>query len=466
MAALSENNIKRVALGFLKAHYRYRPRTGLSKLQLNMRAAGGIIIDGIISYQETEDKEFVATVEATSFMTRDEVRYRAQRRLLFWDGLAVGSVLTTILFALAYMQDWIDVYKWGWAAWLGISIPVVILGGLLYVAVFAGLRRYRYIYAVEQFKRYAADEQWIAIGSDVFPGKEDPYFQELREQCIFNGFGLIVIDEKLRPHLHITPSRVDLFERNRKQVEFFSLEEFTRRLEERMSDDKKGKWLRSLPWWIAGGKEEEQKLLRYRKSYLKQIAVAVLSALLFANILYREMQERPVDYVDESEYAERVKEQVRESDREPPGYLIDSAHLPPFRDGVAPYLQMEETPLPPGPGPTKRRPGLILYEPGDGFFEYDCERLYSGDAVRYVIAVEIFDTETTVRQLVRQFRERGMEGMGLWLGCFSTREDDYVLFLQELYATRAEAEQDLPGWQQRIDREGMSAKLEILSLRK
>jgi len=466
LAILSENNIKRIALSFLKAHYRYRPRIGQSELQLNMRAEGGIIIDGMISYQETEGKRFLATVEATSYMTRDEVRYRIQRRLLFWDGVAVGSILTLILFAVAHQQDWIEVYERGWGVWAVIALIALLLGGMLYAALFWGLRRYRYIYAVEQFKKYAADEQWIAIGADVFPSKEDRYFRELREQCIYNGFGMIVVDEKLRPHLHITPSRVDLFNQDRKRLELFSLEEFTRRLERRLKEEHEGKRLRWVPRWIASGGKQGQKLLRYRKSYVKQIGVAVLSALLLVNIFYREMQERPEAYVNEEAYTERMEKRKKSTELEPPGYLIDSSFLQPFQESVRPYLEIKEKSLPPGVGPLERRPGLIIYEPGAGFFDYDCERLYSGDAVRYVIAVEIFDTEASVRQLVQQFKERGLEAMGLWLGCFSTLEDDYVLFLQQLYGARSEAERDLPGLQDRIDREGMSAKLEILSLRK
>ena len=54
-----------------------------------------------------------------------------------------------------------------------------------------GFPRYRYIYAVEQFKKYHADEQWVAIGEDVFENPNDKYLKELKKQCVYNGFGLI-----------------------------------------------------------------------------------------------------------------------------------------------------------------------------------------------------------------------------------------------------------------------------------
>lgn len=467
MNALSENNIKRVALSFLKSYYRYRPRAGQSNVQLNMRAAGGVIVDGYLSFPQEEDRDFVATVEATSYMTRDEVRYKLHRERILWDGLVVGLGLTALGFTIAHVAGDISIPNMGgWLPWLLGLIMTVLLIQQSYRLLFGRLRRYRYIYAVEQFKRYFADEQWIAVGEDVFSSSEDPYFQELREQCIYNGFGLILVDQELRCKAHITPSRQDLFQRKREILEFFSLDELTRRLESTVQQAReKSRLGRLLPMRTSGG--EEGKLLRYRPHYFHQMVSCLIAGLLIAIIFFREMQEGAVVVVDAEDYRRAMdREQAEE---EPKGYLIDSAAIRPFEERTTPYLSAEQrspAPTAPAAAPPADRPGLIVYQRRNTFFEYDCERLYDGALPRYVIAVEVFDSAEPLKQLIDRFNRKGLEAMGLWMGCFTAGEDDYVLFLSQLYATREEAAADLPGWQEGLDAKGFSTRLEVLALQR
>ena len=180
---LSENNIKRAALGFLKSYYRYRQRLGETTLRLNMRAEGGIIIDGYLSFRESEEKLFTATVEATSLLTKEEIRYKVNKALLTWDSVAAGMVVTTIFFALGHFRELFSVPQMGGALlWSFLLAFSIFLFHAIYRLFFSKLRRYRYIYGFEQFKRFFADERWIAIGENVFPDPEDPYLLELREQ--------------------------------------------------------------------------------------------------------------------------------------------------------------------------------------------------------------------------------------------------------------------------------------------
>jgi hypothetical protein len=463
LAELTENIIKKVALIYLKKYYRFRPRTGHTKLEFNMRAEGGIIVDGFLSFPPEEGKSFIATVEATSRNTREEVRYRVQRWLLHWDAMAASMVVVTVAMGYLHIQDLISIPGMGgWLTWSVYLLLSIIFIYLLYRVFFSRMRRYRYIYAIEQFKRYYADEQWVALGEDVFSSQEDRYFRELREQCIHNGFGLIIIDEDLRPHIHMTPSRVDLFNQQREVVEFFSLNEMTRRLQRSMKEDRWQRWFSWLPGqWSLG---EAERLFRFRHSYFHQIIICSFCVVLLGTIFYLERQEGPVEYVDAETYEKRLQERKGSAPLDTAVYFVDSSAVRPFQKDVIPYLEMDDPTPPPGIGPVIRRPGLIIYERGEGFFEYDCERLYAGAPPRYVIAVEVFDNEQSLRMLIERFNQRGLEAMGLWLGCFSTEEDDFVLFLQQLYATQADAQGDLAGWQDRIEAEGFSTRLEIYAL--
>ena len=97
MISQSENNIKRSALQFLKMYYRNRPRTGETSTQLNQTTDSGIIADGILFFPKENGDKFLASVEATSFDTREEVKYLLQRNLLFWDCIMVASAVTALM---------------------------------------------------------------------------------------------------------------------------------------------------------------------------------------------------------------------------------------------------------------------------------------------------------------------------------------------------------------------------------
>jgi len=83
-------------------------------------------------------------------------------------------------------------------------------------------RKYRYIYAIQQFKQYAADEQWIAIAEDVFPSPIDPYLLELRQQCVFSGFGLAIVAEHAETRVLCAPTRLRLYGEGRKMIHWLT----------------------------------------------------------------------------------------------------------------------------------------------------------------------------------------------------------------------------------------------------
>jgi hypothetical protein len=193
----SEDDIKHIALSCLKSYYKYYPRKGNTEVKLNQRAEGDIIADGYLSFVQEDGSTFTATFEATSLKKRAEVLFRIQKELLFWDSLTVSCficLLLTIWEHLFVNNYWIPHYG------LGVSILVIILlialiGGLV-AFLLRKRRRYRYIYAIEQFKRYFAHDQWIAISDRIFPDKGDKHYEELRQQCVYNGFGLIIVNDK------------------------------------------------------------------------------------------------------------------------------------------------------------------------------------------------------------------------------------------------------------------------------
>ena len=208
-------------------------------MRYDVRSKTGIIADGHLSFPMEDGQSFVATFEATSYDTREEVRYRIQSRLLIWDSLAVGSILTAFMASYAYTFHRAMIKMAGlWMSLAALTL-ILLLAYLVYYFLFRGLHKYRYIYAIEQFKRYHANEQWIAIGEDVFLTSEDHFFRELKDQCVLNGFGLISVDRDHEPQLLITPSRQEVFGSKRRMTSFVE--------QNRFADSFAGKTVKG--WW-------------------------------------------------------------------------------------------------------------------------------------------------------------------------------------------------------------------------
>ncbi len=466
MAELSENDIKKVALAILKQHYRFRPRTGPTTLQQDLRAEGDLIIDGYISFPREEGAPpFVATVEATSYRTRDEVRYRIQRPLLAWDATAVSAMITTAVLTVLHLQGYYPLFRLGLANTLMGVAGMILFGHLVYMVLFSQLGRYRYIYAVEQFKQYFADEQWIAAGEDVFVDKEDKYFRELRDQCIFQGFGLIIVDRELQGHVHITPSRNDLFDGARRRVRFQTLEEFTRR----------------LPVALPGGKDQKRigpaaavparrrNWMRDPFRYFHQFVVTVFALTLIVTLFYLQWLERPVLVVDEEAYDRRLEE-LKESNRldsEPEAYLIDTAALEPFRRRVEPYLQIEperEAPAAsPAPDRSVGQAGLIAVDGSGRIRELPCANVRSADQTRYVIQVDGLSGEGSLESRLLKLNREGLPVAGLWLGCFG-RGDAYVMVMRPFYNREDRARRAWERLARAWNERGYSIRLRLRSI--
>lgn len=219
---LSENDIKRAFLPFLrqfyKYRYEYRPET--LEAELDKIGDGGLVADGMVSFRKENGEWFVCTYEATSADKAEEVKYRLNVAYFTWDCLAFGAFSAAAAYACAYIyfQPWLASLQW--TGNLGFVLGMGILGFLLWFFSLRGWKKYRYIYAIEQFKRYFATEQWVALADDVFPAPNDPYLQELRSQCVYNGFGLALVPEKGDIRVLNAPSRLGIYGKDRKMVQW------------------------------------------------------------------------------------------------------------------------------------------------------------------------------------------------------------------------------------------------------
>ena len=258
----------------MKTYYKFRPRMGETTLSYDRMYASGVIVDGYLEFPKDDGVSFIATFEATSSNTSSEVRYILQRKQLLWDALAAGSVGALIVMLVLWFYNVWSISSA--SAYLGILLILTLVGifTAVYHLTFRKAGRYRYIPAIAQFKQYHADEQWIAIGDDVFTDGTDAYFMELKNQCVENGFGLVLVDEDESVNLLITPAREDVFGKKRRTLKFME-----------------NSSIQSLK------NVSTSNLERYRRPYMAQMATCVLSFAVMSGLFYRQYQARPVDVV-------------------------------------------------------------------------------------------------------------------------------------------------------------------------
>lgn len=425
-------------LQYLKAYYKYRPRLGEATGQLDLVTKDGIVVDGQISFPGETGALFTATFEATSFEKRDELLFKKQYKLLWWDSIALASAIGALAFAISFFYDWITLKNVGTFGVLTTFILIFAAMVYGYRLVAGSRRRYRYIYAVEQFKRYKADEQWCAFSADVFTGLNETYMSELKRQCVLHGFGLVEIKQNHLCQLHITPSRQELFGNKRRLREFF---------EKNVVMQKAGKsnigkaWRSFSTHWLPESSGQNS-FSRYQKSVLHQITVIALSVVMIAFIIWRQAQELPVIYEDEEKYPEKLAE-LRNTlpESEPDTYIRDvKSRVKVPKKGSA-YLQIDTQVAKElsEKGHADPRNIEIYVDIGDRTFIYDCARFYNLTGTHFILLDSKYDFLEDALPRLKSLRNAGFEANCLWTGCVRKGDDYYLVYLDLLFENKQQA---------------------------
>lgn len=457
---LTEKIIQKVTLGFLKNYYKYRPRMlkEPTVTSLDMRTEGGIIADGFYQFKTPNGKDFLATFEATSYHTKKEVTYKKQKNILTWDGFAIASILTTFLFSYGFVYNHFTIKELG--AWLTLAAIglCIFFFTMMFRLIGASFSRYRYIYAVEQFKKYHADEQWIAIGHDVFESSLDKYLKELKRQCVYNGFGLLAVDKKFDPQVLITPARQELFDGKRKKRQFAKKPGALSRFAPKKLPGVLGKMSERLQ---STKKDEEEKLSRFSRTYAHQMLIASICLFLMGGIFIRELADADLIVLDKDEHFESVNDLSKGSDKpEPRGLIVDTAY-----QNNTEKLGVEQEWWVIANEQNRRRRALANnreYVPSDysifnsadqidvlltlqngDYLAYDCERFMNFKGKKYVVQEgEYFDFQSASLRM-QVLANNNLVSNVLNLACFSKIETDYIVFYSQLFNTKRDAERAL-----------------------
>jgi hypothetical protein len=439
---MTEEIIKKSVIQYLKTYYKYRPRfqhdetLAPTLAQTDLMTANGIFADGHLSFLDEKGRQFVATFEASSADTAYEVKYRLEKNLLFWDAIAVSALATAFLFSYFYAFKYSILNTTNGGLIFAVVVLFFLIINILYRFGFKSLARYRSIFAVEQFKQYFADEQWVAIGNDTFSDQEDDFFQELKKQCVYNGFGLLSLDDDHDVQLLITPSRELVYGKARSKVAFFST-----LLENNYTQ-------RAVNWTTETGQKlfrptTERGLLRFHRPYYYQYFLTFLSATLFAIPMGRLVND--TFYAKEGDQKNPEKSFVTTEDTFLESNNIgDSLHVRPFNDKRKNGdLAKVDEPMPavvPNDFTTKGEAEDGVYmmaENGDLNF-YDCERLQL-EGGNYVIMDSKQADFSTAKKKMAILKSKGVMTNCVWLGCFTKSDMSYVVFHDLIYNDKKEA---------------------------
>ena len=220
--SLTEEDVKLRFMPFLRDFYknRYEPMPNSVAVELDNVSKEGWVADGKITFRKSDGSPFVCTYEATSRDKADEVKYRLNVFYLLWDCAAFGMVCAALAYVFIYQTDLVWLVELKAVGNIGLLIGTAMISFFMWYFVVKGWRKYRYIFAIQQFKQYFADEQWVALAEDVFPAPSDPYLLELRNQCVYNGIGLAIVPLEGMVRKINDPSRLGIFGKDRKMTQW------------------------------------------------------------------------------------------------------------------------------------------------------------------------------------------------------------------------------------------------------
>ncbi len=214
----TEQQIRGLAINFLRFHYKLRPRhpaAAGTRIVDKPHYYQGVLIDARLAYRRPDGSYFTATVEATSQDRQDEILYQTN----YWR-ITAHTLVWTLLLTTALIWAGTQVQSLNLFRLFGTPNAYLVLM-LLFVTLFTvvgamlrGLKRYRYIYAVDQFKHFYADAQWVAYDVKIFAAdtrRTRRRYEELERQCVKYGFGLLAVEEEKVVRNVMSPSQVDQF---------------------------------------------------------------------------------------------------------------------------------------------------------------------------------------------------------------------------------------------------------------
>lgn len=332
---ITEDEIKRAVVPFFRNFYRYRYaiQFGSDRADFDQTDTAGHIIDGRLRFEKDDGSPFTCTWEATSADKLEEVKFTRNWPLFLWECAAWSSLVVAAFYVILWRIRFDFIRNLEWQGNIGLLLGFALIAFSTFFFVWKNAAKFRYIYAVEQFKAFHADEQWVALAADAFPERDDLNFAELRRQLIFNGFGLVLVSNSGAVQPVITPSRLGKFGASRKSFEFFTETELVKKTV-RFAEKKPLRWSFNLfstvgkkGWQLAHGdqladqlnEKLTQPMTRFARSHFNQKALFGLGLLITTAVFWQIKDWQSIVYVNEADWKSTISK--KEIPYEDEGFL-------------------------------------------------------------------------------------------------------------------------------------------------
>ncbi len=444
----TETEIARRALKFLKSYYvnrDYAPGSFFFS-KLNQALASGVPVDGVLRFQREDGRPFEATVDATPLGKTDEINYETHSRLLLFDSLGGAVVFTSLGMAFLYISGYLARFPGRYVMFWSLVLILMTLSFVGLYLFFRKSKRYRYIKAIERFRTYRADDQWIAYDADIYkdPARDERY-QELKRQCLLWGIGLLRVDDS-RVSIDLAPSRHEEFSRRRK-ADFFSPGVSIPKL----SDDRL------------------VTLRMYRKQLIRRFFVIGGGLVLLSFVFVLFYRIRPFDEMTPEEMAQ-VSAKIKETGPEPETYWVPEEDVIPFRRKVAPYLNANPTIfVQDSVRATRSRRLFVLTDHPElrarrpAQYSADmCRGIPAGPDDRYIIQLGAFRSRAHAIQRIRDLNHAGITAEMYKCGCLGSPRTQLncVLYIHSLPDT-IKAQQQLEALRVLLEKDSTVATGEL-----
>jgi hypothetical protein len=452
----TEETVKQATLAFLKTYYKYRPRAGETVVSYDLMTQKGHIVDGHLTFPKPDGTPFVATFEATSADKAYEVVFTRQQKQLNWDAFALASLVTMSGLLMGWSSGRWTLESVGWFQTIAMIALSLFVGSAGFIFTFRRLPRYRRIYAIEQFKQYFADEQWISISHDVFQNAQDIDLLELKQQCVRNGFGLIRVDAAEKLEMLITPAREEVFEHRRGVFNFLNQADNPEKVPDTVKNSKRFRVGKLLTHPVRFFRQVTERL--NDKPYSTQMAVSFASCMVLTGLLYTQSQQKSVinldgnrRYTDSLQKATNVMQPESKEYLTYPDYEKDVSNgkrTQSYQDGEMPR------PMPtPNPDNTLQTKGvepavaalsgdaigLYVYSTADRVFNaYPCSRAGIRDD-QFIVQEGIYPNFESAKARIESLLKQNMFANCISLSCTNAVERGYAVYFDLMFNERETA---------------------------
>jgi hypothetical protein len=190
---LDESYVRKTAVDWLANHYQEKLNTQaivpvIEKYVHKKSRLGNGRVDGLIVSQMNDGRIHTAAVEAKSARTWKNLKLKYHDTLWFIH----AAIFAVLIMGLALILGFTSNGGWFW----GFIVPTLIFLGAAF-AFLVSTQNFAYYHkmdVIQQILRYPADEQWIALSTDVFNMMERKGENtQFLNRCEKKGIGLIRI---------------------------------------------------------------------------------------------------------------------------------------------------------------------------------------------------------------------------------------------------------------------------------